>query len=309
MPLCGQGDRLGDYAEREDQLERLVEQRDRAKPHVPTRGLFVFRVDRQLDAANRLGDGQGPFTGRQQEFAAKPPASPGQIDRETSEAKDRDGVAAEIFFAYNDFPMRGFIYAFAPLIAALVGFGPAPAWAQFNPFSGIVTAIEAAAEDRSASDIALDAKIKTVIVARLTDKLGREGALLGVDVYEQDVMLTGTVPLAEIKNLAGQLATGAEGAKKVHNEVLLESAIAAADKNKSSANVIDDTVIEGKLRVFFTEAKGVNVTNWRWRSVKGRVFLFGRALNKAEHDKATEIAKGVADVVAVVNRAKIKPKT
>ena len=192
--------------------------------------------------------------------------------------------------------------------ATLAVLAAGPAWSQFNPFSGIVTAIEAVAEDRSAGDIALDAKIKTVIVAQLTDKLGREGALLGVDVYEQDVMLTGTVPLAEIKTAAGKIAAGAEGVKKIHNEVLLESAIAAADKDKSSANIVDDTVIEGKLRVLFTEAKGVNVTNYRWRSVKGRVFLFGRALTKAENDKATEIAKGISGVVAVVNRAKIKPK-
>ena len=203
--------------------------------------------------------------------------------------------------------MRGFLCGLTLLLSAVTGLAVGPAWSQFNPFSGIVTAIEAAAEDRSATDIAADAKIKTVIVAQLTDKLGREGALLGVDVYEQDVMLTGTVPLAEIKTAAGKIATAAEGVKKVYNEVLLESAIAAADKDKSTANIVDDTVIEGKIRVLFTEAKGVNVTNLRWRSVKGRVFLFGRALDKTENDKATEVAKGISGVVAVVNRAKIKP--
>lgn len=195
------------------------------------------------------------------------------------------------------------------LALVLAGLAAGPARSQFNPLSGIVSAIEAAAEDRSAADIAADAKIKTVIVAQLTDKLGREGALLGVDVYEQDVMLTGTVPLAEIKTAAGKIAAGAEGVKKVHNEVLLESAIAEADKGKSTANIVDDTVIEGKIRIAFTETKGINVTNWRWRSVKGRVFLFGRALGKDEHDKASRIAKGVSGVVSVVNRAKIKPKS
>jgi hyperosmotically inducible protein len=193
-------------------------------------------------------------------------------------------------------------------VLALVGLAAVPAWSQFNPFSGIVTAIEAAAEDRSAADIATDAKIKTVLVAKLTDKLGREGVLLGVDVYEQDVMLTGTVPTAKIKTAAGKVAAAAEGVKKVHNEVLLEGEIAAADKDKASANIVDDTVIEGKIRVLFTEAKGINVTNFRWRSVKGRVFLFGRALGRDEHDKATQIAKGISGVVSVVNRAKIKPK-
>ena len=205
--------------------------------------------------------------------------------------------------------MRNLLRATTFLLAVLAGLSAGLAWSQFNPFSGIVSAIEVAAEDRSAADIAVDAKVKTVIVAQLTDKLGREGALLGVDVYEQDVMLTGTVPMAEIKTAAGKIASAAEGVKKVHNEVLLESAIAAADKDKSTANIVDDTVIEGKIRVLFTEAKGINVTNFRWRSVKGRVYLFGRALGKDEHDKATRIAKDISGVVSVVNRAKIKPKS
>ncbi len=205
--------------------------------------------------------------------------------------------------------MRGARHPIVFLAAALAVFAAGPARAQFNPLSGIVSAIEATVEDRSAADIAADAKIKTVIVAQLTDKLGREGALLGVDVYEQDVMLTGTVPLAEIKTAAGKIAVGVEGVKKVHNEVFLESAIAEADKGKSTANIVDDTVTEGKIRVLFTETKGINVTNWRWRSVKGRVFLFGRALSKDEHARAAQLAQGVSGVVSVVNRAKIKPKS
>ena len=58
------------------------------------------------------------------------------------------------------------------------------AHAQFNPLSGIISGIEAAAEDRSAADISTDLKLKTAIVSALTDKLGKEGALIGVDVYE-----------------------------------------------------------------------------------------------------------------------------
>ncbi len=193
------------------------------------------------------------------------------------------------------------------LLVAVAGGLAGPAGAQFNPLSGIVGAIEAAAEDRSSTDIAADLKIKTAIVAALTDKLGSEGALMGVDVYEQDIMLTGTVPRAAIKAQAGAIAAQARGARKVYNEILLEADIAAADKGKS-ANLVEDTVIEAKIKALYVEGKGVNVTNWRWRSIKGRVFLFGRALSKDEHAKAAQIAKNVSGVVAVVNRAKIRPK-
>jgi len=205
--------------------------------------------------------------------------------------------------------MRGHRYASILLVSLVTSLAAEPALAQFNPFSGVVSAIEAAAEDRSAADIAADAKIKTVIVARLTDNLGKEGALLGVDVYEQEVMLTGTVSTAETKTSAGKVAAGVEGVKKVYNEVLLESVIAADDKGKPTANIVDDTVIEAKIKALYIEGKGINVTNWRWRSVKGRVFLFGRALTKDEHAKAVQIAKDVSGVVLVVSRAKIRPKS
>ncbi len=202
--------------------------------------------------------------------------------------------------------VSGRFFFFAALGALAVGLA-GPAAAQFNPLSGIVGAIEAAAEDRSSSDIAADLKIKTAVVAALTDKLGKEGALLGVDVYEQDIMLTGNVPKAEIKAQAGKIAAAAVDARKVLNEVLLDADIVVADKGKS-ANLVDDTVIEAKLKALYVEGKGINVTNWRWRSIKGRVFLFGRALSKDEHAKAAAIAKSVSGVVSVTNRAKIRPK-
>ena len=56
------------------------------------------------------------------------------------------------------------------------------------------------------------------------------------------------------------------------------------------------------------DARGVNVTYFRWRSVDGRVFLFGRALSTEEYDKATRIAEGIENVVSVVNLAKIRAK-
>ncbi|MBM3732231.1 MAG: hypothetical protein FJW24_01980 [Acidimicrobiia bacterium] len=58
--------------------------------------------------------------------------------------------------------MRGHRYAWILLVSLATGLAAEPALAQFNPFSGVVSAIEAAAEDRSAADIAADAKIKAV---------------------------------------------------------------------------------------------------------------------------------------------------
>ena len=192
------------------------------------------------------------------------------------------------------------------LLAALAAGGPVHA--QFNPLSGIISGIEAAAEDRSASDISTDLKLKTAIVSTLSDKLGKEGALIGVDVYEQDVMLTGTVANSIAKSQAADLVKKEKGVKKIYNELLLEADLAKKSKKGSVAGFVDDTVIEKKIGVQFAAEKGLNHTNFRWRSVKGHVFLFGRALSAAENAQATKVAQGIDNVVQVVNRAKVVPK-
>lgn len=196
-------------------------------------------------------------------------------------------------------PRLAFLFAVVWVIAS-------PALAQLNPFSAVITAVETAAEDRVAADIAADTKMKAALVTALADKIGKEGALIGVDVYEQDILLTGTVSTKAVKDQAGKIAQGMEGAKKLYNELLLDAEV-KGDKS-AAGEFVDDTVIEKKINALFLEAKGVNVTNYRWRSVKGRVFLFGRALSKEENDKATQVAKSIANVVSVTNRAKIKPK-
>ena len=185
---------------------------------------------------------------------------------------------------------------------------PGRAEAQFNPLSGIISGIEAAVEDRSSSDIATDLKLKTAIVATLSDKLGKEGALVGVDVYEQDVMLTGAVTTDAIKKQAEEPTRKEKGVKKVYNELMLEAELAKKSKKGAAGSFVDDTVIEKKINVLFVEAKSINVTNFRWRSLKGHVFLFGRALSADENARATKIAQGIENVQAVVNRAKVVPK-
>ena len=102
-------------------------------------------------------------------------------------------------------------------------------------------------------------------------------------------MLTGVVENASQKKQAQDLTRAIEGVKKLYNEILV---IKAIDKEKGAVeNFVDDTVIEGKINALLLDGRGVNVTNFRWRSVGGRVFLFGRALSKPELIKATGIVK------------------
>ena len=196
-------------------------------------------------------------------------------------------------------------YIVAVWVAVVIAATPAAA-IDFNPFSAIKSAVEAAAEDRSSGDIAKDLEIKTKITADVIDKMGSDVVSVNADVYEQDVMLTGAVETEKQKSEAGALAKATEEVKKVYNEIIV---IKAVEKEKGAVeNFVDDSVIETKINALLLDGTDVNVTNFRWRSVGGRVFLFGRALSKAEHQKATKIVKEIKGVQSVTNRAKIRPK-
>ncbi|MBT5941937.1 MAG: BON domain-containing protein [Rhodospirillaceae bacterium] len=177
---------------------------------------------------------------------------------------------------------------------------------DLNPLSMIKGAVEAIAEDRSSGDIAKDLAIKTEITAKVIEKMGTDVISLSADVYEQNVMLTGAVKTKDQRKQAEKLTREVENVKKIYNEILV---IKPIDKEKGAVeNFVDDTVIESKTNALLLDAKGVNVTNFRWRSVGGKVFLFGRALSQAEKEKATKVVRTIKNVVSVKNLAKVRPK-
>jgi len=192
-------------------------------------------------------------------------------------------------------------------VAATAAATPAPAPAiDLNPFSAIKGAVEAAVEDRSSADIAKDLEIKAKITADVVDALGKEVISISADVYEQDVMLTGAVEKADIKHKAEALTRAVKDVKKIYNEILV---IPSVKREKGAVEgFVDDTVIESKINALLLDAKGVNVTNFRWRAVGGRVFLFGRALSADELKKAIGVVKGIKGVASVTSRVKVTPK-
>lgn len=178
---------------------------------------------------------------------------------------------------------------------------------DLNPFSMIKSAVEAAVEDRSSEDIAKDLRIKAAIIADVIGEMGTDVISISSDVYEQDVMLTGSVEKDEQKKQAEKLTKAIEGVKKIYNGIIVKKPL---DKEKGVAeNFVDDTVIEGKINALLLDASGVNVTNFRWRLVGGKVFLFGRSLSKEELKKAIAVVTDIKNVAAATSRVKIRPKS
>ena len=196
---------------------------------------------------------------------------------------------------------------FVTAMAIICGTATSVAALDLNPLSLLKGAVEALVEDRSSEDIGKDAEIKARIVAKVIDKMASDVIAINADVYEQDVMLTGSVETRRQRTEAGTLARSVENVKRVYNDILVQRDI---DKQKGAVeNFVDDTVIEGKTNALLLDANGVNVTNFRWRSVGGHVFLFGRALSAAELNKAVRVVRGIEGVTRISNRVKIRPKS
>ncbi|MEG3617837.1 BON domain-containing protein [Magnetovibrio sp. PR-2] len=177
---------------------------------------------------------------------------------------------------------------------------------EFNPLSYVKGAVEAVVEDRSTGDIAKDAEIKTKMTAAIIDGMGSDVLSVNIDAYEQVIMLTGIVETADLKAQATNIARNVEGVKKLYNEMLV---IPKVEQDKGMVEgLVDDTVVETKINAQLLDAKGVNVTNFRWRSLHGNVFLFGRALSAAELTKAVGVVKDIEGVKHVTNRVMVKPK-
>lgn len=176
---------------------------------------------------------------------------------------------------------------------------------DLNPLTAIKSAIEAVVEDRSAEDLAKDTEIKAKITVEVVDKMGTDVISINADVYEQDVMLTGVVETGAQRSRAEELTRTIAGVKKLYNEIIVKSEL--EEEQGAVEGFIDDTVIETKINAQLLDAKGVNVTNFVYRSIGGHVFLFGRALSVQEKSKATDIVRDIENVTSVKNLAKVRP--
>lgn len=190
----------------------------------------------------------------------------------------------------------------APALAMLLATGCTAA----NPLNLAVEAIEIAVEDRSGADIKADLKIKTAFLGDVLGEMPKDVIAISADVYEQNVMLTGTVDSAAHRQEAERLLAQISGVKTVYNEILV---IPSDVKKKKGAvrNFVDDTLIQTKIQGLFLEHAGINVTNLRWRAVGGHVYLFGRALTQRELNDAAGIVAGIKGVTGITQHVMLRP--
>ena len=166
--------------------------------------------------------------------------------------------------------------------------------------------VEMVVEDRSGAHIELDSKIIVGLKNDINNQMGTGKAFsITNDVYEQTVMLTGIVETSNMRAQAGDIANAHPGVKQVINELQVIPTI--EQKSVEDEGYIDDIVVNTKFYGKMVSTAGVSHTNWRYNSVNGVMYLFGRALSQAEMNKVISIAKNTENVRKVVNHAIVKP--
>ncbi len=173
-------------------------------------------------------------------------------------------------------------------------------------------------EDRTTEDQVTDTKIAGGILAGLADK--DKNLLLDVnaDVWEQRVLLTGTIDDPKTKQDVLQLVRGDQRIRKLHDEIQIvtkaelaqrREAAKAKDEPKKEGigQTVNDFWIETKISAQLITTPHVTSVNYRWRSVRNIVYLIGRARSQEELNTVLETIRATEGVKQVKSFVDIKP--
>ena len=118
---------------------------------------------------------------------------------------------------------------------------------------------------------------------RIKEVIGDKGHV-NVTSYNRQVLLTGEVPTAKDRELVEKAVAGADNVRSVVNDL-------AVMPNSTLTQRSNDTLITGKVKASFVDAKDISLNAFKIVTERNTVFLMGRV---------TEIARGVGGVEKVV---------
>ena len=179
-------------------------------------------------------------------------------------------------------------------------------------------AAQAAFEDRITEDQITDLKIASHLLKKLIETDKSLALDVGIDVWEQRMLLTGGLDSAESLNQVLAFASADNRVRTLYNEIRIVSTSErdqrrqqAESKDSEESGGIKQTVndywLETKIKGQLIAAKGVTSVNYRWRSVLNNVYIIGRARSQAELDKVIAIIRDTDGVKSIKNFVEIKP--
>lgn len=154
-----------------------------------------------------------------------------------------------------------------------------------------------AKDRRSFGTIVDDSIISGKISTKLMSDDFVKSRNIDVDVLNGVVYLTGVTESKSQKRMAGDIARGVEGVKKVVNQLIVGKITAG--------EILDDTILSSKIKTELIKAKNINSTNIDVDTNKGIVTLTGFVSSYQEKSKVLFIVEKIIGNRPLVDNLKI----
>jgi len=152
------------------------------------------------------------------------------------------------------------------------------------------------AEERKFDEVTSDFGQKVEIVKELTTS----GFMwIRADVYQSEVLLTGSVKTEEDEKQAVEIVKAVDGIKKVYDEIQVS-------EDGTIRDSAQDFTTEYKIQLALLGRINRRIINYRWRCVNGTAYLIGMAGDEEELDEALDAVLGTDGVVDVVQHVRIR---
>jgi osmotically-inducible protein OsmY len=152
---------------------------------------------------------------------------------------------------------------------------------------GTMMAVDRRTTGAQVDDQTIDLRVSTAIAATI----GEAGHVNGSS-YNRVVLLTGEVPTEADRGKVEAAVAKVENVRAVVNEI-------AVMPKSSLGGQTNDTIITGKVKAAFVDAKELQVASIKVVTERGVVFLMGR-VTEYESNVAAQVARSVGGVQKVV---------
>jgi osmotically-inducible protein OsmY len=177
---------------------------------------------------------------------------------------------------------------------------------------------QAAFEDRITEDQITDLKIASYLLKQLIETDKNLALDVGIDVWEQRMLLTGGLDNSKALDQVIALASADSRVKMLYNEIRIVSTKERDQRRQQAESreiaesggvqqTVNDYWLETKVKGQLLTARDVRSVNYRWRSVMNTIYIIGRARSQGELDTVLAIIRDTRGVRNIKNFVEIKP--
>ena len=160
----------------------------------------------------------------------------------------------------------------------------------------------AAAQERGVKGRAKDLKIETMLLKKFIDAGLKLTTVIGAEVYDGRVLLTGATKDTTVADRAVSLAWQTPGVKAVINEIQVGG-------NSTIRDIALDSWITTQLKSKITMDNKILAINYVVETVNRVVYLIGTAQNRSELERVLFHANGTGRVKRIINHVRFKKKS